>query len=260
MPPVLEADRLTKRYGALAAVDDLSFVLEEGETLGIAGPNGAGKTTLFDLISGHARATSGTVKCQGREIQAMPAHQIRRMGVARTYQIAPVYPSQTVLSHIALAAQFGGEGSPQMRLSFGAGVLEKAAAAAERVELGDMLGTRGELLSAFDRKRLMLAAALVTDPHVLMLDEPVAGLTDDETEQVVRLITELKRGGLSILLVEHVMRVLMPVSTRVLVMHQGAKLFEGSPTAAQADPEVIRVYLGAARQQEQVEEAAGQDA
>jgi branched-chain amino acid transport system ATP-binding protein len=260
MPSVLEADRLTKRYGGLAAVNDLSFSLGEGETLGIAGPNGAGKTTLFDLISGHARATSGTVRCRGREIQNLPAHQIRRMGVARTYQVAPVYPSQTVLSHVALAAQFGGEESPQMSLRFGEGVLEKAAAAAERVGLGDRLGQKGELLSALDRKRLMLAAALVTDPLVLMLDEPVAGLTDDETLEIVQLISELKGAGLSILLVEHVMRVLMPVSTRVLVMHQGAKLFEGSPAAAQADPEVIRIYLGAARQQEQVEGAAGQDA
>ena len=260
MPTVLQADRLTKRYGGLAAVDDLSFSLEEGETLGIAGPNGAGKTTLFDLISGHARATSGTVRCRGREIQSMPAHQIRRMGIARTYQVAPVYPSQTVLSHVALAAQFGGEDSPQMSLRFAGGVLEKAAAAAERIGLGDKLGQRGELLSALDRKRLMLAAALVTEPHVLMLDEPVAGLTDDETQQIVQLISELKKAGLTVLLVEHVMRVLMPVSTRVLVMHQGAKLFEGSPAAAQADPEVIRVYLGAAREQEQVEEAAAQDA
>jgi branched-chain amino acid transport system ATP-binding protein len=260
MRTVLQVDRLTKRYGGLAAVDGLSFSLEEGETLGIAGPNGAGKTTLFDLISGHARATSGTVKCRGREIQRMPAHQIRRMGIARTYQVAPVFPSQSVLSHVALAAKFGRERSPQMSLRFDDGVLEKAAAAAERVGLGEKLGERGELLSSLDRKRLMLAAALVTEPDVLMLDEPVGGLTDDEMQQIVQLISELKKAGLSILLVEHVMRVLMPASTRVLVMHQGAKLFEGLPAAAQADPDVIRLYLGAAREQEQVEETAADHA
>ena len=243
---VLAVDRLIKRYGALAAVDDLSFEVHEGETLGVAGPNGAGKTTLFDVISGHARITSGSVTFMNREIQTMPTYAIRRAGLARTFQVSPVFRSQTVFGHIVIASQFGSADGRHTSLRFGPAELARAREAAQFVGLGERLADRADLLTTYDRKRLMIAAAIVTRPEVLMLDEPVGGLTDDEASEIMRLVAQLKCEGVTILLIEHVMRVLVAVSDRVLVMHQGAKLFEGSPEAFRTDPDVVRVYLGGA--------------
>jgi branched-chain amino acid transport system ATP-binding protein len=243
---VLAVDRLSKHYGALAAVDDLSFEVHDGETLGVAGPNGAGKTTLFDVISGHARASSGSVTFMGRETQAMPTYAIRRCGLARTFQVSPVFRSQTVFGHIVIASQFGESNGWRAGLGFGSSELARAREAADFVGLGHRLADRADLLTTYDRKRLMIAAAIVTRPKVLMLDEPVGGLTADETAEVMRLVGELKSDGMTILLIEHVMSVLVAVSDRVLVMHQGAKLFEGSPEEFRTDPEVVRVYLGGA--------------
>ncbi len=254
MAVVLRTEALTKRYGGLAAVDDLTFEVQQGRVLGIAGPNGAGKTTLFDVISGHARASGGVVRFGADEIQTLPAHEIRRRGIARTYQVAPVFRSQTVLGHILLAREFGRPDSRQVSLRVAEDSVERAVRAADFVGLADKLGQRGELLSAFDRKRLMIAAAIVTDPSVLMLDEPVAGLTDEESGFIVGLVERLKATGVTILLVEHVMRVLMSVSQRVLIMHQGRSLFEGTPEDVQAHPEVIRVYLGTTASSESAEQ------
>ena len=182
----------------------------------------------------------------GRPIQTMLTYAIRRSGLARTFQVSPVFRSQTVFGHIVIAAQFGGSDGRRSSLRFDAAELARAREVAQFVGLGDRLSDRADLLSTYDRKRLMIAAAIVTRPKLLMLDEPVGGLTGDEASDIMRLVGELKSEGLTILLIEHVMRVLVAVSDRVLVMHQGAKLFEGSPEAFRVDPEVVRVYLGGA--------------
>jgi branched-chain amino acid transport system ATP-binding protein len=240
---VLEARALTKRFGALAAVDDLSFQVHEGETFGIAGPNGAGKTTLFDVISGHARATSGSVLMRGKEIQHLPAHRICHEGLARTYQLTAMFGSQTVFANALVAASYGRPGF-RPPWSFQHGDAARAKWALDYVGLGDQLATRAAVLSVYDRKRLMIATALATSPSLLMLDEPAGGLSDDEANALINVIGEVKQLGITVMVIEHVMHVLMRVSDRILIMDSGAKLFEGTPREVQSDPEVKRVYLG----------------
>jgi branched-chain amino acid transport system ATP-binding protein len=240
---LIEARGVTKRYGALAAVDNLSFTVSEGETYGIAGPNGAGKTTLFDVISGFARATSGEVLVRGKEIQHLPAHRICHEGLARTYQLTAVFASQTVFANALVAASYGRPGL-RRPWSFDAKDAARADWALQYVGLGDQLATPAGVLSVYDRKRLMIATALATEPSLLMLDEPAGGLSDEEAESLIGLIAEIKKLGVTVMVIEHVMHVLMRVSDRVLIMDSGAKLFEGTPREVQSDPEVIRIYLG----------------
>jgi branched-chain amino acid transport system ATP-binding protein len=242
--PIVEVEALTKRFGALAAVNDITFRVEQGETYGIAGTNGAGKTTLFDVISGHARATSGVVRFDGREIQNLPAYAICERGVARTYQVPVVFPSQTVLGNVLVGAFFGHRRSWPTAIRYDSTAIDRAADALAFVGLVDQVGTMASLLSAFDRKRLMLASALATHPRVLMLDEPAAGLNAEEEEQIVALVETAKGSGITVMIIEHVMSVLMRVSDRVLAMHQGARIFEGTPAEFREHPEVMRVYLG----------------
>ena len=244
---ILEVEGLTKQFGALAAVNDLSFAVREGETLGIAGPNGAGKTVLFDVITGHLRATAGVVRFRGEEIQTMTAAAICQRGIARTFQVAAILPSQTVLGTILAGLHFGHHGR-----SAGAAQLRSGGDRAGHVSWprcsvsGERMGTLASLLSDFERKRLMIAAALATSPSILMLDEPVAGLTESEGWQLIDYVTNVKETGVTVILVEHIMSILMRVSDRVMIMHQGGKIFEGSPEEAVANRDVVRLYLGSA--------------
>jgi len=241
---ILEVEGLTKQFGALAAVNDLSFAVPEGETLGIAGPNGAGKTVLFDLITGHLHATAGLVRFRGEEIQTMTAAAICQRGIARTFQVAAILPSQTVLGTILAGLHFGHHGRALARLSFSREEIERAGELAGSLGLSERMGTLASLLSDFERKRLMIAAALATSPSILMLDEPVAGLTESEGWQLIDYVTNVKGPGVTVIIVEHIMSILMRVSDRVMIMHQGGKIFEGSPGEAVANPDVIRLYLG----------------
>jgi branched-chain amino acid transport system ATP-binding protein len=243
---ILEVEGLTKQFGALAAVNDLSFAVREGETLGIAGPNGAGKTVLFDLVTGHLRATAGVVRFGGEEIQTMTAAAICQRGIARTFQVAAILPSQTVLGTILAGLHFGHHGRRLARLSFAPEEIDRAYELAAVLGLGERMGTLASLLSDFERKRLMIAAALATSPTILMLDEPVAGLTESEGWQLIDYVTKVKETGVTVILVEHIMSILMRVSDRVMIMHQGGKIFEGSPEDAVANRDVVRLYLGSA--------------
>ena len=247
--PLLEVDGLSKHYGGLAAVDGLSFSVREGETFGIAGPNGAGKTTLFDAITGHARATGGRVLFAGEEIQSRSSHAICQRGVARTFQIPAVFPEHTVLGNIIVGAYFARRHAiPGLR--FDAGSVERATEAAEFCGLQHKLGALAGPMALFDKKRMMIASALASRPRLLMLDEPVGGLNPGEVDAVLELIREISGSGVTIVLIEHVMRALMSISGRVLVMNHGKLLFEGTPADVQRHEEVIRVYLGTAPVQE----------
>lgn len=240
---LLEAKGVTKRFGALAAVDDLSFAVTKGETYGIAGPNGAGKTTLFDVISGHAKATAGEILFRGKPIQHLPAHRICHEGIARTYQLTAVFATQTVFANVLAAAAYGRAGF-RTPWAFRGTDVEHARSALAFVGLESQASTRASTLSVYDRKRLMIATALATDPDLLMLDEPAGGLSDEEAEWLMECIFSITRQGVTVMLIEHVMSVLMHVSDRVLIMDSGAKLVEGTPEEVQADPDVIRIYLG----------------
>lgn len=241
---VLDVVDLTKRYGGLAAVDGLSFSVSGAETFGIAGPNGAGKTTLFDAISGHARASGGRVVFDGEEIQQHSSHVICHLGVARTFQVPAVFPEHTVLGNILVGAYFGRRPRLVPSTRFDGDSVEQAVRAATWVGLDEKLGATAGPLSLFDKKRLMMASALASDPRLLMLDEPVGGLNPGETDRVLDLIRSIRERGVTVVLIEHVMRALMSISDRVMVMNHGRLLFQGTPEDVQHQEEVIRVYLG----------------
>ena len=240
---LLEVEGVSKHFGGLAAVDDLSFAVAADATFGIAGPNGAGKTPLFDVITGLARATEGRIVLAGEEIQGRSSHAICHRGVARTFQIPAVFPEHTVLGNIAVGAYFGRRsGVPSF--AFDDEAIERAREAAFLVGLEDKLGAVAGPLSLFDKKRLMIASAIATQPRLLMLDEPVGGLNPGEIDAVLGLVNRVRESGVTVILIEHVMRALMAISDRVMVMNHGRLLFEGTPAEVQRHEEVIRVYLG----------------
>jgi branched-chain amino acid transport system ATP-binding protein len=243
---LLEVVGLSKRYGGLAAVDDLSFRVGLGEAFGIAGPNGAGKTTLFDTISGHAEATTGRIVYRGVEIQERSPHAICHLGIARTFQIPAVFPEHTVLGNILVGAYFGRRSRVVPGTRFDVDSVERATDAAAFTGLQDKLGAIAGPLALFDKKRLMMASAIATDPGLLMLDEPVGGLNPGETDEVLELVRKVRASGVTVVLIEHVMRALMSISDRVMVMNHGRLLFQGTPDDVQRHEEVIRVYLGTA--------------
>lgn len=240
---VVECHGVTKKYGGLVAVDDLSFEVGQGEFFAIVGPNGAGKTTLFDLISGHSHATSGVIRFAGEEIQNSPPHAVCRLGLARTFQTATAFDTQTVLTNVLVAAVFGQSGpSPWFR--FSDEVKEAAVDALALVGMLDRQEVRAATLPILDRKRLMLATALTTRPKVLLLDEPVSGLNVSERQELIELIAGVAATGVTVLMIEHVMKAVQALAKRMLLLHHGQKIAEGSPSVVLNDERVIEVYLG----------------
>ena len=240
---VVECHGVTKKYGGLVAVDDLTFEVGQGEFFAIVGPNGAGKTTLFDLISGHSHATSGVIRFAGEEIQNSPPHAVCRLGLARTFQTATAFDTQTVLTNVLVAAVFGQSGpSPWFR--FSDEVKEAAVDALALVGMLDRQEVRAATLPILDRKRLMLATALTTRPKVLLLDEPVSGLNVSERQELIELIAGVAATGVTVLMIEHVMKAVQALAKRMLLLHHGQKIAEGSPSVVLNDERVIEVYLG----------------
>ena len=240
---LLVCDDLTRMFGALAAVHRLSFRVERQQIFGISGPNGAGKTTLFNLLSGHVPPTSGTVRFAGRETQGLPAHRICHLGIARTFQIPLVFGSGTVEENVLVGAYFGKRTAP-VGLRVEPEVRERVEQALELTGLAPVRGREAASVSVYDKKRLMVASALATQPRLLLLDEPVGGLNHAEVDAFVGLIRRLRETGLTVVLIEHVMRALMSLSDRVMIMHHGEKLAEGTPAEVRADPRVVEVYFG----------------
>jgi branched-chain amino acid transport system ATP-binding protein len=244
--PILEGVEVSKDYGGLHAVVDVSLAVAPGEILGIVGPNGAGKTTLFDVITGHTGATHGDVRLQGRSIVEAKIHARCEAGLARTFQQPVVALSLTVMENMYLAASFrrGRNGSGR------AGDIDQAQRWLEFVGLQEKAAMEAGPLGVFDKKRLMLATALATNPLVLLLDEPFGALNPSEIDAVMRLIRWVRDDGMGVIVIEHVMRALTALADRVLVMHHGATFFEGTPEEMLADERVIEVYLGATHRAE----------
>ena len=238
--PVLEARNVSKNFGGLRAVDDVTFGVTGGEILGIVGPNGAGKTTLFDVITGHTRPTGGDVLLDGRSLAGVPVHKRSRLGVARTFQHPTVASSLTVAENMLLAASFRRAGGD----SGGQPAGEVAAETLEFVGMAGKAGLESGPLGVFDKKCLMLGTALAMNARALLLDEPFGGLTPSEIDDTIGLIRRVRDRAIAVVCIEHVMRALTSLADRVLVMHHGATFFEGTPAEMLADARVIEVYLG----------------
>jgi branched-chain amino acid transport system ATP-binding protein len=213
--------------------------VEQGEALGLIGPNGAGKTTLFNLISAALTPKSGTIRFKGENITGLSPCKICRMGVARTFQMVKVFPDMPVLNNVVLGSYFGM--SPSMS---SADAVREATALLEFVGLSAVKATPAKDLTLANQKRLEVARALATNPELLLLDEMMAGLNPAELAQAMELVTRIRDKGITIIMIEHVMKAIMNVCERIMVLHHGAKIAEGTPQEIATSETVIKVYLG----------------
>jgi branched-chain amino acid transport system ATP-binding protein len=251
--PILKVANLTKRFGGLSAVSDLSFEVERGQIMGLIGPNGAGKTTAFNAITGLYPPTSGDVHFNGQNVTGMRPHQLARHGLARTFQLTTVFPGLTVLENVVIASHlhaqsYGFVGSVFRTRASRRGRRDLEHSAEEVLELVGIVDSRNKLAGELPHGHLRLleiASALATRPRLLMLDEPATGMNVSEADATMHLIRNIReKMQLTILLVEHDMKVVMGVCERILVISFGAKLAEGTPAEICADESVIEAYLG----------------
>lgn len=241
----LKVTDLTKRYGALAVIKGLSFHVDQNEILGISGPNGAGKTTLFDVISGLSSPSEGSITLFGQDITGRRAEHICHMGLARTFQLNAVFDSLTVEENLLVSSYFGQRNRSFPGLLFDRKSREDCAGVLEIVGLGARRHRLAATLTVLERKLLMLASAVATGPRLLMLDEPVGGLNREEIGQCTDVIRRIRAElGLTIVIIEHVMSFVTALADRVMVLHHGAKLYEGSVGGMAESAEVVSTYLG----------------
>jgi branched-chain amino acid transport system ATP-binding protein len=237
--PILTGQHVSKYFGALRAVDDVDVEVYEGEILGIIGPNGAGKTTLLSMINGTLPITKGKIFFRGQEISGMRPYRIAERGISRTFQIVKPFPGMTALENVALGALFGRNRERDMSRA-----MERAAETLKRVRIEGKEYVLVEKLNVSERKRLELARALTQNPDLLLLDEVMAGLNPREIEDIMALIQEVNRAGTTLMVIEHVMKAIMGISSRIVVLHHGQKIAEGTPAEISENRQVITAYLG----------------
>ncbi len=236
---ILEGEKVRKYFGGLAAVSYVDFKINQGEVVGLIGPNGAGKTTLLNLISGSLRTTAGEIKYKGQRISGLKPHQICKLGIARTFQSVQLFGNMTVLDNVFLGSICGtatSRGTVDAK--------RKAMALLEFVGLSAKKSELAKNLPIAEQKRLEVARALGTKPELLLLDEVMAGLNPTEIMGSINLVKEIHRQGITILMVEHVMRAIMSISDRIIVLHHGEKIADGAPKEISTNKQVIEVYLG----------------
>ena len=236
---ILEGEGITKYFGGLAAVSDVDSHVNQGEIVGLIGPNGAGKTTLFNLISGALVPKSGTIRFNGGDITGLKPHRICRKGVARTFQSVKIFAHMPVLENILLGSVFG----TSKTLSV-AEATREATALMDFVELSEMSAAPAQSLTLANKKRLEVARALATKPEVLLLDELMAGLNPTEVAEAMELVTRIREDGKTIFMIEHVMKAIMSMCNRIMVLHHGVKIAEGTPEEIATSKTVIEAYLG----------------
>ncbi len=241
---VFRCEGVSKHFGSLTAVDDFSIEVSAGSVLGIGGPNGAGKTTFFDVVTGVTAASAGRVWLGEQDISDMSADRICQLGIARTFQLNATFEGMSVQENVQVAACYGHSRKwlPAWKLKLA--TRARVAQALEFVGLSHKTSHAASTLTVLERKLLMLAGAMATHPRVLFLDEPVGGLSADEIDHIMGLVKQIQATGVTIVLIEHVMRFLLELSDKVIIMHHGGKLFEGLPQDVAKDSTVVDTYLG----------------
>jgi len=235
---ILKATKVKKNFGGLTAVDRVDFDVEQGEIVGLIGPNGAGKTTFFNLISGALPIDSGTVIFNGARISGRKPHQICRLGIGRTFQQAKNFPGMSVRENAMMGALFGKKGQSNRQAE------REVDDILEFVGLGGQGGRHVPDLPLAGQKRVEVARALATKPTLLMLDETMAGLNPTEVEEAMDLVKKVRESGITVIMIEHVMRAIMTICDRIVVLHHGAKIASGKPDEIATNSAVIEVYLG----------------
>lgn len=233
---IVVVDHLTKQFGGLKAVNDVSIHLNRGEILGLIGANGAGKTTLFNMVSGVLKPTSGTITFDGVEIQKKKSHEICQMGIGRTYQIVQPFTTLTLLENVLAGAL--------MRHPKVSDAREIAEGIIDMLGIGHLKDVKGSSLTLIQLKRMEIARALATEPKVLLLDEVMAGLNPGERGELLDTMLKIKDTGISIIIIEHIMKVIMTLADRAYVLNQGSLIAEGTPQEVMENPKVIKSYIG----------------
>jgi branched-chain amino acid transport system ATP-binding protein len=237
MPTILALDKVSKRFGAIVIANEIDLALDEGKALGIIGPNGAGKTTLFGIMTGTVAADAGRVLYAGQDVTRLSPARRCALGIARSFQIPQPFGGMTVFENLVVAAAFGGRRTERQ-------VYPACMAILERCGLADKVNRLAGALTLLDRKRLELARALATSPKVLLLDEVAGGLTEHECAALVALIKDIRREGISIIWIEHIVHALVAVVDRLAVLHGGAIIAAGAPQSVIRTPAVAEIYMG----------------
>jgi branched-chain amino acid transport system ATP-binding protein len=237
--PILEAEGVTKYFGGLAAVSQVDFGVDQDKVVGLIGPNGAGKTTLFNLISGALAPREGTIRFNGQNITGLKPHRICKMGLARTFQSVKIFANMPVLDNVLLGSMFGTSNGMSS-----ANAAREATGLLEFVGLSAVRAVPAKDLTLVNQKRVEVARALATKPELLLLDELMAGLNPTEVAEAMELVTRIRDKGITIFMIEHVMKAIMSVCDRIMVLHHGKKIAEGTPQEVATSKTVIEVYLG----------------